>query len=72
MADLDPTGWAPSQFRGMSCACVSPDATRCLSLRTPMPIHPDGDDDDPFWNDQRCECCCHDRDEDDDWGEDNG
>jgi hypothetical protein len=41
------------------CCCHYPDARECLCSRYP-PVGPDEDQDD----DQRCECACHNSDED--------
>ncbi len=65
------TPWAPSQHKGMSCCCHSPEANECYRLRYGVPMVIDYDDDSVFqnWDDEACDCCCHDRDwEDEDGG----
>jgi hypothetical protein len=46
----------------LPCACVSSDARTCIRLRYPVS---DFDDLEGLSNLDRCECCCHDMDEDD-------
>lgn len=41
------------------CACVNSDAEVCARWRDGL------DTDDPHFQPRRCECACHDRDEDD-------
>jgi hypothetical protein len=42
------------------CACVHPDARECLRWRGSAFIAREEE----FDRDDRCECCCHDQDED--------
>lgn len=53
------TPWAPSQHKGMSCACWHWDARQCVLARC---FYNDRITDD----DEECDCCCHDRDINDD------
>ena len=53
------TPWAPLQWRGMKCACRSWEARDCVRARGPCNPF---DDPDEMDDDERCECCCHDRD----------
>jgi hypothetical protein len=46
-----------------ACACVSSDAKECISRRYNHAL--DAWDDEYVASDERCECCCHDRYEDD-------
>ena len=54
-----------------TCACRSVDAKECIRIRYPRPIADDIDRDALDWDDERCECVCHEMDEDEymDWAE---
>lgn len=46
------------------CCCPSPDALRCMQIRYPI-LDCIGEEDRSEQNDiERCECCCHAEDED--------
>lgn len=45
------------------CACVSSDARECIRRRYNHAL--DTLEDEYCTSDERCECCCHDQDEDD-------
>lgn len=46
------------------CACVHPDAARCLEWRNPTRYALESDDEPECGREERCECCCHDADDD--------
>lgn len=47
-----------------TCACRHPDAGQCYRWR-----YPSSDEDTDYGEPERCECCCHDCDEDESDGQ---
>jgi hypothetical protein len=58
-SDRKPTPWAPAHLDPVFCCCHHWDAWECSRSR--YGFGPDYDNED-----DRCDCCCHDRDIDDD------
>lgn len=59
----------PTKTSNRKCACVSDDAAECLRLRYPDNAFPDPRDDEEQRTPEKCECCCHERQDGDeeDW-----
>lgn len=49
-----------------ACACPRDDARDCLRVRVGDDMRALLGDPEVTWDDETCECSCHDRDEDDD------